>query len=309
MESKNNNSEEFKLDLGGLDIDQTPVSESINSIVSSQTPEDMHYDDNDNSANSIQIGDNRSPIIMLFGPRSSGKSMTLVRLSRYLRDQGYEIVPDLNFRAGNNYREKCKKFMEGLDTQDALPGTAYTDFLLVKIVKNGRTICQFLEAPGEHYFSKKNVSAKDFPSYMTEIIRRLRNRKIWAFITEADWNVDFSTKKAYVTRITNCYNQLMTSTDRSIIMYNKIDQKPYLIKSRRVSLSNANKEMSDEYQGLVNVFKNNTPIVSLVKKYKYEFVPFCTGYYTSENGRLVYTESEDMYPAYLWKSIMKCIKG
>ena len=305
---KNYNSEEFKLDLGGLDIEETPISDSTDSTVTSQTIEDAHYDDNDNSADSIQIGDKRSPIVMLFGPRSSGKSMTLVRLSRYLRDLGYEIVPDLNFRAGSNYREKCRKFLEGLDTQDALPGTAYTDFLLVKIVKNGKTICQFLEAPGEHYFSKMNVSAKDFPSYMTEIIRKLKNRKIWVFITEADWNVDFSTKRAYVTRITNCYNQLMSPVDRSIVMYNKIDQKPYLIKSRRVSLSNANKEMSDEYQGLVNVFKNNTPVWNWVKKYKYEFVPFCTGYYTSERGRLVYTESEDMYPAYLWKSIIKCIK-
>mgnify|MGYP000134543336 CR=1 FL=1 len=46
----------------------------------------------------------------------------------------------------------CDNFLNNLDTKEALPGNAYTDFLLVKIIKNGKTICQFLEAPGEHYF-------------------------------------------------------------------------------------------------------------------------------------------------------------
>lgn len=60
---------------------------------------------------------------------------------------------------------------------------------------------------------------------MTEIIRRLKNRKIWAFITEAEWEVNNSVKKSYVRRISNCKSQLVKNTDRFIILYNKVDKK------------------------------------------------------------------------------------
>ena len=181
------------------------------------TTEDIDEDD-------ITISDKSSPIVLLFGPRSSGKSMTLVRLSRYLRDEGFIIKTDKNFKSDSKYKEKCDAFMANLDTKSALPGTPYKDFLLVKVIKGTRTICQFLEAPGEHYFDPKNIGAKDFPPYMTKIIRNLRNRKIWVFITEADWNVNNNVKKSYIRRIANCKAQLVRDTDRFIILHNKVDQ-------------------------------------------------------------------------------------
>lgn len=308
MEEKDYN-EVKELNLESLDLNNfSPIGQD-NDVVNSSATNSTEGIEDDYSESCIQIGDKKSPIILLFGPTSCGKSMTLVRLSRYLRDQGYEIVPDYNFRIGDNYRKKCDKFLKDLDTQDALRGTSYGDFLLVKIVKNGKTICQFLEAPGEHYFEEKNVSANNFPAYMTRMIRAQKNRKIWVFITEANWNKDFRTKKAYVARIANCNSQIMTPSDRCIIMYNKIDQKPHLKKSGKILISQANEEMSNEYEGLVKIFKNYTPFVSWIKPFKYEFVPFCTGYYNEEAGRVIYTESEDMYPRYLWHSIMKSIKG
>ena len=42
---------------------------------------------------SITIADQNTPIVVLFGPPSCGKTMTLVRLTRYLRTIGFNVEP------------------------------------------------------------------------------------------------------------------------------------------------------------------------------------------------------------------------
>lgn len=290
------------------DIDVKPIDSEENDngqeneSSQSDTATSVDIDEND-----ITIADKQSPIVMLFGPRSSGKSMTLVRLSRYLRDCGYTVKVDKTFKSDPKYKEKCEKFLKDLDTKEALSGNAYTDFLLVKVIKNGTTVCQFLEAPGEHYFDPEDISARNFPPYMTEIIRKLKNRKIWAFITEAEWDVNNSVKKSYVRRISNCKAQLVRKTDRFIILYNKVDQKDELFDDGQIHFSSAERLMREEYEGLARLFVNQNPITSLWRKYNYKFVPFCTGYY--EKNTLKYTESEELYPRMLWNALMKCFKG
>lgn len=304
------NKPEFDIDIENIDLksgDEQINQEDV--VIQPTDQDDMETVSAVVDENDITIGDKRSPIVMLFGPRSSGKSMTLVRLSRYLRDCGYTIKVDKTFKSDAKYKEKCEKFLKDLDTREALSGNAYTDFLLVKVIKQGTTICQFLEAPGEHYFDPKDVSARNFPPYMTEIIRKLGNRKIWAFITEAEWDVNNSVKKSYIRRIANCKAQLVRPTDRFIILYNKIDQKDELFDDGRIHLSSAERTMKEEYDGLAKLFVNTNPITSIWRKFNYKFVPFCTGYYFTEMGRLTYKESEDLYPRMLWDALMKSIKG
>ncbi len=279
--------------------DENTIDTTISETASVST-EDTDEDD-------ITIADKSSPIVLLFGPRSSGKSMTLVRLSRFLHDEGFTIKVDKNFKSDSKYREKCDTFMANLDTKSALPGNAYNDFLLIKVIKDNRTICQFLEAPGEHYFDPKNIGAKDFPPYMTKIIRNLRNRKIWVFITEAEWDVNSSIKKSYVRRIANCKAQLVRDSDRFVILHNKIDQKEEVFREGHLSYGYAERLMNEEYEGLAKIFENKNFFTSLWRKYNYKYVPFCTGYY--EGKSLKYTESERTYPAFLWNTIEKCIKG
>ena len=292
------------IDVQHIDIDVENEGQNISAVQENENTASAVIDEND-----ITIADKQSPIVMLFGPRSSGKSMTLVRLSRFLRDNGYTIKVDKTFKSDAKYKEKCEKFLKDLDTKEALSGNAYTDFLLVKVIKQGTTVCQFLEAPGEHYFDPDDVSARNFPPYMTEIIRKLRNRKIWVFITEAEWDVNNSTKKAYVRRISNCKAQLVRKTDRFVMLYNKVDQKDELFDNGQIHLSSAERMMIEEYDGLAQMFINKNPITSLWRKYIYKFVPFCTGYYFTEKNRLTYKESEELYPKLLWNALMKCIKG
>lgn len=297
-----------KVKINVDDIDVKPIGPETNdnsqetAPVQPDTTTPADIDEND-----ITIADKQSPIVMLFGPRSSGKSMTLVRLSRYLRDCGYTVKVDKTFKSDAKYKEKCEKFLKDLDTKEALSGNAYTDFLLVKVIKNGTTICQFLEAPGEHYFDPDDISARNFPPYMTEIIRKQKNRKVWVFITEAEWDVNHSVKKSYVRRISNCKAQLVRETDRFIILYNKVDKKEELFEDGKIRIPAAKRLMREEYEGLDKLFLNQNPITSLWRKYNYKFVPFCTGYYAKDT--LKYTESEERYPRMLWNALMKSFKG
>lgn len=263
--------------------------------------------------NDITINDKKSPIVLLVGPPASGKSMSLVRLARFLRNAGYTITPDMTFKSDASYKARCEKFMANLNTKEALEGTALNEFLLVKVVKDGRTICQILEAPGEHYFSSSNTGGSrihDFPPYLTRIIRTLPNRKLWLFITEAQWGVHATKKTSYVDMIRNCKDQLLNPADRVVLLYNKVDRQDHLFKGGKVLYSAAERAMKEEYPALAEIFKNPNPITSLWNPYTYTFVPFCTGYYHQMvGGRESYTESEDKYPRQLWENLLKCIRG
>lgn len=302
-----------EIDINVDDIDVKPISDNENTGGGETLSTEQSDTESSTSVaideNDITIADKNTPIVMLFGPRSSGKSMTLVRLSRYLRDNGYSIKVDKTFKSDAKYKEKCEKFMKDLETTEALSGNAYTDFLLVKVFKQGATICQFLEAPGEHYFDPKNVSKENFPKYMKEIIKPLKNRKIWAFITEAEWDVNNSVKRSYVRRIQNCKKHFIKPQDRVVILYNKIDQKEELFDDAHLHIKSAEKAMREEYEGIERIFSNSNPITRLWRPYNYRFVPFCTGYYTLTNNRLDYTVSEEMYPKVLWIALLKCIRG
>jgi hypothetical protein len=298
--------DENRIDLGDITVTDNSDNHEDNPDINEGTTFAIDEDD-------IKIGDKRAPIIMLFGPPTSGKSMTLVRLARYLRKQGYTVKADPTFKSDNTYKARCDQFHKNLNTTEALQGNALNEFLMVKVINHGTTVCQILEAPGEHYFNPKKpdeVSARNFRPYLTEIIRNLPNRKIWVFITEAEWNVHASVKDSYVARIRGCKHQLLKPTDRVVMLYNKVDQKEELFEDGHLHVSSAENAMKDEYEGLAAVFKNTNPVTSLWRRFNYRFVPFCTGYYTKQvGGKYKYNESEEHYPRLLWAGLMECIKG
>lgn len=289
--------DENRIDLGDITVTDNSDNHEDNPDINEGTTFAIDEDD-------IKIGDKRAPIIMLFRYPTSGKSMTLVRLARYLRKQGYTVKADPTFKSDNAYKARCDQFHKNLNTTEALQGNALNEFLMVKVINHGTTVCQILEAPGEHYFNPKKpdeVSARNFRPYLTEIIRNLPNRKIWVFITEAEWNVHASVKDSYVARIRGCKHQLLKPTDRVVMLYNKVDQKEELFEDGHLHVSSAENAMKDEYEGLAAVFKNTNPVTSLWRRFNYRFVPFCTGYYTKQvGGKYKYNESEEHYPRLLW---------
>ena len=50
----------------------------------------------------ITIKDREAPIVVLYGPPSCGKTMTLVRLTRYLKRNGYQVSPVRSLRPSDD---------------------------------------------------------------------------------------------------------------------------------------------------------------------------------------------------------------
>lgn len=259
----------------------------------------------------VHVNDPKAPIILLFGAASSGKTMTLVRLAKYLKLHNYRVYADPNFCSNAwEYTQNVDRFNDMLNTQEALPGTNRNDFLFVKICDEyGKVICQILEGAGEDYFPMSAGSKSEsmsFPPYMNGIFAS-GNRKIWMFLTEPNWAVDYDCKVNYVNRIKYCKSQHLGHHDKCIILYNKVDKTPYVVGAGRVHTNNAIKGCSDEYPGLMNAFKNRS-VLPWANPYTFKFVPFCTGIYT-EGDTVHYTASHDNYPKMLWDAILSCIKG
>lgn len=302
--------------LNELDGNIDNVTDGNNGI---KTPNDTDTSMPGNQINTppqqiaVSLVDTSSPIIFLFGAPQSGKTMTLVRLAKYLRARGYQLSVDTNFCDIWEYRRNSNKFNEMLNTQYALEGTNYNDFLLVRISDgNGNVVCQILEGAGEDYFPKsitsgENRAKKTFPAYMTSLFLS-PNKKIWMFITEPDWGAS-GDRADYVDRIRFCKKQYFGARDKSIVIYNKIDTTPYL-NGPTVNMKAVTKDCKDLYPGIFEIFKNSSPL-PWAKPYLCKFIPFSTGVYTSASGndKRPYVPSKEVFPAELWKAICDGING
>ena len=256
----------------------------------------------------VTISDKRAPVIILFGPASCGKTMTLVRLSRYLKRQGYTLQPVRTFRpaADNNYKDLCDNFSTIVNSDDAASRTDNISFMLVQVIKNGKVICQILEGPGELYFNPTKAH-QEFPTYVHYLFNDAELRKIFVFFVEPNF-MDPENRSNYVSTL----GQVQQSTDKQkhIFLYNKIDLTPFVISPGKVHLASAKHQVASDYPGIFANFKNLNPITSLWRPDNFEFVPFQTGTYTKPaSGDLVYIQGSDRYPQMLGEKLQQCIKG
>lgn len=271
---------------------------------------------NDPNQIRVTIADGKAPLIILFGPPACGKTMTLVRLARYLNKKGYKVSPIKTFRPSDdkNYVEICKpeNFSKTINSPDAANSTANISFMLVEIIKDGKRLCQILESPGEYLFNP-NKPSDPFPSYVNTIIHS-SNRKLWAIIVEPDWRNE-EDRINYVSRINELSTQ-MDVKDKTLFIFNKIDKTNFTRKKGQINIPQARFEISNLYPGIFEMFKNQNPITKLWKDYLCGFVPFQTGTYTpttkmDSKGNTVwnYQEGADYYPQMLWNEIQKSITG
>ena len=88
----------------------------------------------------VTITNKECPLVILFGPPSCGKTMTLVRLARYIKEKsGYAVSPEKSFRPSDdkNYIRLCDDFNKAMNSDNAADSTNRISFMLIKIERNG----------------------------------------------------------------------------------------------------------------------------------------------------------------------------
>jgi len=288
---------------------ENPVQE-ISQVSVKQEESDAHglaqEEINDPNQIQITIADKQNPIVVLFGPPACGKTMTLVRLTRYLKTKGYRVEPIGTFRPSTDthYADICKGYNEMINNSNAAESTSMISFMLVRIIdKNGKTLCQILEAPGEYYYNPKKPSA-GFPRYVNAI-KNGPNRKIWCYMVEPNWK-DEADRVGYVDKIKSLKSGMRPS-DKAVFIFNKIDLTPFVITPGKINIKQARREVENLYPGIFEAFKVKG---ILTTSDDFEFVPFHTGDYSETfNGGFSFEAGPDEYPKTLWNTILDLVRG
>lgn len=261
----------------------------------------------------VTIADQAVPIIVLFGPTECGKTMTLIRMTRFLQKYGYRVSPIRSFRPSTDahYIQMCEGYNELVHSPNAAEGTQMISFMLVEVLdKNGHRICQILEAPGEYYYNPKKPN-NEFPAYVNTIINS-SNRKIWIYMVEPDWK-DPSDRSGYVSKLQKLKTN-MRPQDRAVFLYNKVDKSNFVISPGHVNMPGIKNDIENMYPGIFTPFVNLNPITKWFKPYLCDLIPFSNGSFTwatkaDGTAYLTYQPGVDEYPQMLWNVIMKRIRG
>lgn len=261
----------------------------------------------------VHIADDQAPIVVLFGPTTCGKTISLIRLTRFLVKYGYTVSPIKSFRPSHDshYAKMCEDYNILVNSPNAAVGTNMISFMLVEVLdKTGKRVCQILEAPGEYYYSPENPN-RAFPSYVHTILNS-SNRKIWVYMLEPNWK-DPHDRIGYVNKIRDLKTN-MRAHDKAIFLYNKVDETKFVISPGQVNLNLVIADIKQMYPGIFVPFMNQNPITKLFKKYNCTLVPFSNGAFpngTDASGNTVkkFIQGVDEYPRLLWSNILKLVRG
>ena len=254
------------------------------------------------------------PVVVFVGPPSSGKSMILVRLAKFLRSQGYTVKTDPTFLNTSQYQQDCREFENSLTTTTALQGTV--KFLLVNIYKNGDEIAKLLEAPGEDFYTTDPAKIRSGKNNMIEPYLQaiMTSKNIKSYVTLLDLDSDTSFRRdgnhreSYEQRILNYfYGNIDKNRDRMILLYNKIDMTPFGDIHGCSNLTGALKDAKLYYPALFSSMKVTK--LGLFTVENFSFKPFCTGMFANQidnfgNQYKTYNIASDTYPRDLWKEII-----
>jgi len=265
---------------------------------------------NDPNKITVTIANTKTPLVILFGPPSCGKTMTLVRLTRYLQSKGYAVQPVSSFRPtyDKNYSAMCDGFDNMINSEDAAESTSRINFMLVQVLYQGKPLCQILEGPGEYYFKPEEPNAK-FPKYVNAIIHS-PNRKIWAIMVEPDNTnprMDVIARRNYANKVKRLKTSI-SPRDKVIFVFNKIDETPFVVSPGNVKYGLALQHTDYLYPNIFVPFKNENPITKWFQPNNFGFVAFQTGDFSeAADGTLTFQEGHEVYPRNLWKMIRKRI--
>lgn len=267
------------------------------------------------------IEDKDTPLVILFGPKTIGKTMALIRLTQYLRDlnvkkgEHYNIRPISNYRPAydDTYKEYVTGFDDMISSLKAAKSTGAEDYVLVEISENNHSICQIIEAPGEHFFNPNNPE-EDFHGYLKTIFNS-PNRKIWVFVVSHKWGDDDKECKALANRIAGMKPRnsmsFVRNNDKIIFLCTKVDEWVGVFVNNKPDIEEMKKKIGNKFPGMYAPYEN-TGIMRWIRRENFTFVPFSVGSFTevwdAQGKKFLgyqYDQGDDYYPAKLWDAIRK----
>ncbi|MCM1723310.1 toll/interleukin-1 receptor domain-containing protein [Bacteroides ovatus] len=299
-----------------ISVDEKEKVNPVNDLRQEVKDDTTIYEDNiflseddlvpSNFSYEVSITDTKTPIAILVGAPAVGKTMTLIRLSRYLQEQAIQVRPIESFRSASDrtYKELCIKFLLQISSTETASGTSLSDFLLTEVTNRGQRVLQIFDAPGE-IFSMTD-SDSQYPPYFNKLITA-PNKRIWIVVIELNWR-NIEDRLRFVEQIARlrCH---MHPSDRVVILVNKIDQTMLVYGRDTVDHDRLIFEIRNCYPGLLSRFANQNPVSKLFRKYNCDILAFQTGtYFSSPNGELIYTPSASPYPCRLWNILRRNTK-
>ena len=313
------NSQNARRTSGIVNVDEARGEQVLSVEEKKKTPQasnDRNLIDNKNDCKSkidkhfvgditINISDIKTPILIPIGPSGIGKTMTLIRLMRFLTEQGYSINPESSFRSiyDLEYRMLCDDFMEMVQGEYAAPRTSISDCILININNKNKKILQILDYPGDSIMC---FGSKQAPAYLFQIFNS-ENPIIWLIMTELEWS-DLEYRLEYVDIIKEIKKQYFSIKDKIIIVANKIDESNFLEGKAIVNFSKLFNQIQLDYPGLIDLFKNSNPITILWKPYNCSIIPFSSGrYITKDKNSTLFVPSPKEFPLALWRKLNEII--
>jgi len=298
MSDKTNRWEDLGTDAGQVNSNGPSVSPQPNPVSSIVM-----------DPNAINTGAIHGPVVIFYGPRTVGKTVALIRLSKFIaRDGGITIKPNRSFRTDEGYPITMHAFNDLLtrEAQYSPRRTGNIDFLLLDYFENGQLLCQLLEAPGEHFFDPKDNSEpkNNYVAYFQNI-RHRNYKKVYVFFFEENMFGSPDMRERYSRKIANLIRDMNPDRDRILILYNKVDEIPELLVDGRVNV----KTLKDYI--FRNPEYNEFKIAIQKSKLKHiYFTPFSSGTFAPIQGSedIRWVLGLDDYPGGFWSNIRASIK-
>lgn len=253
----------------------------------------------------VTIPDRETPIVIFFGSQASGKTLTLLRMIRFLESHSYSVEPERVFRpkTDKHYERMCNGLKDMAYSGYAPGGTDIISFMLVKVLDQvGNPVCQILEAPGEHYFDGSEKLT--FPTYINAI-RTSPNRKVWVFFVEEGWGADQNERDRYASKICKMQS-LISPKDKVVFLFNKADLKraTHYRPDGRPNTEAFFKNIKNEYPGIFTKYQNKGLAKAFFGEYNFKAICFSSGVFNdTADGREVWTPEDDSYCADLWNTL------
>ncbi len=213
------------------------------------------------------------PLFIPYGYKGIGKTMLLQRLTYYLRQKGYAVIPN-------------GKYLSILDHK-------------------GMLVCYCIDMIGNSQLNINNPHSA--LSQEMHDIAKLPNRKIWGFMVENNNWLNLLQRQGYVRNIRNI--AYLTPKDKVIFIYNKVDLIPLVVNYSEINYKGLFDSAESAFPNIFAPFERKNTLLRILKgKYSFKMVPFQTGVFNETGGSTNFVMGRDEYPRLLWNEILKYIR-